>query len=125
MLLIINGQRNRADAAVLVQWPGHSMDGEHTISDTQMVLFSWLCVLQSFLFMEDISQWRVGFMVVLHMVCYLCGFGGVATLRNQGSEGQVFGKALAVFGLWQLKCESCAMRAHGSCCSGLSGIGRN
>lgn len=68
----MNGQRNRTNTAVLVQWPGHSMDGEHTSSDRYIVLFSWLCVLQSFLFMEDISQWKMGFTVVLHMVCYLC-----------------------------------------------------
>lgn len=48
--------------------------------------------------MEDISQWKMGFTVVLHMVCYLCVFD-VAILRKQGSEGQVCGKALAMFGL--------------------------
>lgn len=30
MLLVINGQRNRTHTAVLVQRPGHSMDGECT-----------------------------------------------------------------------------------------------
>lgn len=49
--------------------------------------------------MEDISQWKMGFTVVLHMVCYLCVFDVVAILRKQGSEGQVCGKALAMFGL--------------------------
>lgn len=49
--------------------------------------------------MEGISQWKMGFMVVLHMVCYLCVFDVVSILKNQGSEGLVFGKALAMFGL--------------------------
>lgn len=45
--------------------------------------------------MEEISQWKMGFMVI----CCLCVFDVVAILKNQGSEGQVFRKALAVLGL--------------------------
>lgn len=48
-----------------------------------------------FLFMEEISQWKMGFMVI----CCLCVFDVVAILKNEGSEGQVFRKARAVLGL--------------------------
>lgn len=48
--------------------------------------------------MEDVSQWKMGFVVVLHVVCYLHVFD-VAILKNQGSEGHIFGKTLAMFGL--------------------------
>lgn len=49
--------------------------------------------------MKDVSQRKMGFIVVLHVVRYLCVFDFVAILKNQGSEGHVSGKALAMFGL--------------------------
>lgn len=41
----------------------------------------------------------MGFMVILHMVCYLYVFDVVSILKNQGFEGDVFGKAVVMFGL--------------------------
>lgn len=110
MLLVMNGQRNRTDTAVLVQWPGHTMDGEHTSSDRQFCLVgSVFCNLFSLwrIFPSGrwVSQWCCTWF------CYLCVFD-VAILRKQGSEGQVCGKALAMFGLWQLKC----VLSHESSC---------
>lgn len=47
------------------------------------ISFTWPCVLQPFLFFEDISQWEMGFILVLHMVCHLHVFDVIAILKKK------------------------------------------
>lgn len=61
------------------------------------ISFTWPCVLQPFLFFEDISQWEMGFILVLHMVCHLHVFDVIAILKKR-SKGHVCGKVLGMLG---------------------------
>lgn len=123
MLLVMNGQRNRTDTAVLVQWPGHTMDGEHTSSDRQFCLVgSVFCNLFSLWRIFPSGRWVSQWCCTWFVTCVflmLLPFSESKAVRGRSVERH-----------WQcLGCDSssvsCPMRAHASCCHGLSGIGRN